>query len=75
MHRTMVAVKRGEKKMWTAIIICIAVFFAIKSWRTQIILKAMIYFMVDKGYTAPTQEEIKQYIRLVTKKSVEEWIK
>lgn len=61
--------------MWTAIIICIAVFFTIKSWRTQIILKAMIYFMVDKGYTTPTQEEIKQCIRLVTKKTVEEWIK
>ena len=61
--------------MWTVIIACMVVFFAIKSWRTQVILKAMIYFMVDKGYTAPTQEELEQCIRLVTKKTVEEWIK
>lgn len=39
------------------------------------ILRAVFYFMVDKGYTAPTQREIEQCISIVTQKTIEDWIK
>lgn len=45
-------------RVMTVVSICIAIFFAVKSWRTAVILRAVFYFMVDKGYTAPTQREI-----------------
>lgn len=54
---------------------CIAIFFAVKSWRTKVALTAMIYFIVDKGFTAPTQKEMEQYIGIVIKKTIEDWIK
>ena len=47
----------------------------VKSWRTAVILRAVFYFMVDKGYTAPTQREIEQCISIVTQKTIEDWIK
>ena len=50
----------------TVVSTCIAIFFAVKSWRTAVILRAVFYFMVDKGYTAPTQREIEQCISIVT---------
>ena len=52
-------------RVMTVVSICIAIFFAVKSWRTAVILRAVFYFMVDKGYTAPTQREIEQCLSLI----------
>lgn len=59
----------------TVVSICIAIFFAVKSWRTAVVFKAVLYFIVDKGYTAPTQREMEQCISIVTQKTIEDWIK
>ncbi|MEI3358301.1 MAG: hypothetical protein V8R41_05085 [Dorea formicigenerans] len=64
-----------KMRVITVVSICIAIFFAVKSWRTAVILRAVFYFMVDKGYTAPTQREIEQCISIVTQKTIEDWIK
>ena len=64
-----------KMRVITVVSICIAIFFAVKSWRTAVALKAVLYFIVDKGYTAPTQREIEQCISIVAQKTIEDWIK
>ncbi|NSF20172.1 hypothetical protein G4434_16970 [Coprococcus comes] len=41
--------------------------------RTRI--KALMYFIVDRGYTPPTEQEMMECIKIVTQKTVEKWIK
>ena len=41
--------------------------------RTRI--KALMYFIVDRGYTPPTKQEMMEGIKIVTQKTVEKWIK
>lgn len=41
--------------------------------RTRI--KALMYFIVDRGYTPPTKQEMMECIKIVTQKTVEKWIK
>lgn len=41
--------------------------------RTRI--KALMYFIVDRGYTPPTKREMMECIKIVTQKTVEKWIK
>ena len=64
-----------KMRVITVVSICIAIFFAVKSWGTAVTLKAVLYFIVDKGYTAPSQREIEQCISIVTQKTIEDWIK
>ena len=40
--------------------------------RTRI--KALMYFIVDRGYTPPTKQEMMECIKIVTQKTVEKWI-
>lgn len=37
--------------------------------------KALMYFIVDRGYTPPTKQEMMECIKTVTQKTVEKWIK
>lgn len=37
--------------------------------------KALMYFIVDRGYTTPTEQEMMECIKIVTQKTVEKWIK
>ena len=37
--------------------------------------KALMYFIVDRGYTPPTEQEMMEWIKIVTQKTVEKWIK
>lgn len=37
--------------------------------------KALMYFIVDRGYTPPTEQEMMECIKIVTQKTVEKWIK
>lgn len=41
--------------------------------RTRI--KALMYFIVDRGYTPPTEQEMMECIKIVIQKTVEKWIK
>ena len=34
-----------------------------------------MYFIVDRGYTPPTKQEMMECIKIVTQKTVEKWIK
>ena len=37
--------------------------------------KALMYFIVDRGYTPPIEQEMMECIKIVTQKTVEKWIK
>ena len=37
--------------------------------------KALMYFIVDREYTPPTEQEMMECIKIVTQKTVEKWIK
>ena len=37
--------------------------------------KALMYFIVDRGYTPPTEQEMMECFKIVTQKTVEKWIK
>lgn len=38
-------------------------------------LAALAYYIVEKGYTEPTKEEMERCIGIVSNKTVEEWFK
>lgn len=60
--------------MWTAILVVTNAIFIVK-WRIEKMkFKSLIYFMVDKGYTAPTAQEMERCIRIVAEKTTEELI-
>lgn len=66
--------KRGD---WMALLISIvATILFMTKWgieRTRI--KALMYFIVDRGYTPPTKQEMMECIKIVSQKTVEKWIK
>ena len=37
--------------------------------------KALMYFIVDRGYAPPTKQEMMECIKIATQKTVEKWIK
>ena len=66
--------KRGERMALLISIVVIILFMAkwgIERTRT----KALMYFIVDRGYTPPTEQEMMECIKIVTQKTVEKWIK
>ena len=66
--------KRGDKMELLISIVVIILFMAkwgIERTRT----KALMYFIVDRGYTPPTEQEMMECIKIVTQKTVEKWIK
>ena len=54
-----------------AVIILFMAKWGIERTRT----KALLYFIVDRGYTPPTEQEMMECIKIVTQKTVEKWIK
>jgi hypothetical protein len=66
--------KRGDPMELLISIVVIILFMAkwgIERTRT----KALMYFIVDRGYTPPTEQEMMECIKIVTQKTVEKWIK
>ena len=66
--------KRGD---WVALLISIAatILFMTKWGIERTRIKALMYFIVDRGYTPPTKQEMMECIKIVTQKTVEKWIK
>ena len=63
------------REMWTVLFIITTIVFAVRYWSRKIAFNALMYFIVDIGYTAPTKSDLEQCIDIVTKKMVEEWFK
>lgn len=65
--------------MWIAIctiaFIVIIVALSAKCWCERVKCKAVIYYMVDNGCTAPTESDMERCIRIVTEKTVNELFK
>ena len=57
--------------MWTVIFIITTILAIIKWWAERIKFKALLYYIVDKEYTAPTKEELERCISVATEKTVE----
>lgn len=66
--------KRGD---WMTLLISIAatILFMTKWGIERTRIKALMYFIVDRGYTPPTKQEMMECIKIVTQKTVEKWIK
>lgn len=62
--------------MWLAI--CYAATIAIvalKWFIERIRFTAIIYYIVEKGYTPPSRDELMEYIKIVSKIKIEDWLK
>lgn len=55
--------------------IVVAILFALKWFTERIRFTAIIYYIVEKGYTPPSRNELMECIKIVTQKTVEKWIK
>lgn len=61
--------------MWTTIFLITTIVFAFKWLVERIKFTAVIYYIVDKGYTAPTKESLGQCIDIVVKETMKDIIK
>lgn len=61
--------------MWTVIFIITTFYAAIKWWAERLKFKALLYYIVDKGYTAPTKAELERCISVAAEKTVEKIFK
>lgn len=66
--------KRGDQ-MALLISIVVIILFTAKWGIERTRTKALMYFIVDRGYTPPTEQEMMECIKIVTQKTVEKWIK
>lgn len=55
--------------------LAIILILIIKMWIWMLKCKAIIYYLVDKNYTAPTEKDIERCIKLVTEKTVSDWLR
>ena len=56
-----------------AIIFITTTIFAVIKWQAERVkFKALLYYIVDKEYTAPTKEDLERYIKIAAEKIVEE---
>lgn len=53
----------------------VAILFAIKWGIERARFKGLMFFIVAKEYTPPNEQEMMECIKIVAKKTVEEWIK
>ena len=67
--------RRGEITWIIAVLITGIIVLLIRLFSIKIRFKAFIYFIVDKGYTEPTHEEMVQCIKIVIQKTIEDWAK
>ena len=62
--------------MWLAI--CYAATIAIvalKWFKERIRFTAIIYYIVEKGYTPPSRDELMECIKIFSKIKIEDWLK
>lgn len=69
------AERRGEITWIIAVLIAGIIVLLIRLFSIKIRFKAFIYFIVDKGYTEPTHEEMERCIKIVIQKTIEDWAK
>ena len=55
--------------------IVVAILFALKWFTERIRFTAITYYIVEKGYTPPSRDELMEYIKIVSRKMVEERFK
>lgn len=55
--------------------IAVIILFALKWFTERIRFVAIIYYIVEKGYTPPSRDELMEYIKIVSRKMVEERFK
>lgn len=53
--------------MWTAIFIITTVVATVKWWIEKVKFTAIVYYIVEKGYTEPTKEEMERCIDIASK--------
>lgn len=58
--------------MWTVIFMITTIVFVVKWYAEKIKFKAVIYYIVDKEYTAPSRYDLEQYISIVARKTAED---
>lgn len=62
--------------MWiTVIFIILTIIQSIRLMVERVKFVAFAYFTITKGYTEPTEAELEQCIRIVTKHMVNDWFK
>lgn len=61
--------------MTLLISIVVIILFALKWFIERIRFTAIIYYIVEKGYTPPSRDELMEYIKIVSRKMVEERFK
>lgn len=61
---------------WIAIAnVTLTILFAIKWGIERARFKGLMFFIAAKEYTPPNEQEMMECIKIVAKKTVEEWIK
>lgn len=61
---------------WIAIAnVTLTILFAIKWGIERARFKGLMFFIVAKEYAPPNEQEMMECIKIVAKKTVEEWIK
>ncbi len=62
--------------MWLAICYAaIIVIVELKGFIERIRFTAIIYYIVEKGYTPPSRDELMECIKIVSKIKIEDWLK
>ena len=62
--------------MWLAIFYAaIIVIVELKGFIERIRFTAIIYYIVEKGYTPPSRDELMECIKIVSKIKIEDWLK
>lgn len=61
--------------MVIAILVIIIFLLSFKWWAERLRCKAIIYYLVDNNYTAPTKNDVERCIRIVIEKTVNGWFK
>lgn len=62
--------------MWLAICYAATIaIIALKWFIERIRFTALIYYIVEKGYTPPGRDELMECIKLVSQKKIEDWLK
>lgn len=62
-------------KIMIIVMLAIILILIIKTLIWKIKCKAIIYYLVDKNYTAPTERDMERCIKIVTEKTVSGWLR
>ena len=61
--------------MRTVIFIITTVIATVQWWIERVKFTAIVYYIVEKGYTEPTKEEMERCIDVASKEAVEKWFR